>query len=418
VPDTSAERLQLTDRVARLQLSLDPRVLWPDIRRASLDAELREIVRVTREVLGGRKASLRATAAGDTPKALGVAAFISGMGPLLAHWIERGLLGAGFEQRALLARHYDHGRRRQARLEEQLAGVLDALRTHHVTPIVLKGMATAGRYFPAPGTRTIGDIDVLVRPREHDRARRALTDARYVEVRHTVRASRADWVREGEEQRVRSLELAHVGNPWTIDLHVALERHYHRGLTASLGARAFDAVPLEVAGRQAFGLAQPVLTAWLAIHSGYGLDHLQLVRLVELVLIIRKDVAAGSLSWDGLTALLDETHTTRFAYPGLALAERLAPGTVPPAVIEGGAGAASARARRVVAGLAASGTYRLGHRSLDEKLMWARGPIELLLAVSELAWPGDGTSLAAMGRLHLRRLRAVLAGQTRLRADP
>ena len=36
----SAEQLQLEDQLAPLQLSLDPRVLWPDIGRASLDAAL------------------------------------------------------------------------------------------------------------------------------------------------------------------------------------------------------------------------------------------------------------------------------------------------------------------------------------------------------------------------------------------
>ena len=54
----SAEKLQLEDQLAHLQLSLDPRVLWPDIGRASLDAALHEIARVTRDVVGGGRAGL------------------------------------------------------------------------------------------------------------------------------------------------------------------------------------------------------------------------------------------------------------------------------------------------------------------------------------------------------------------------
>ena len=83
----------------------------------------------------------------------------------------------------------------------------------------------------------------------------------------------------------------------------------------------------------AFDLAQPGLTAWLAIHAGFRMDQMQPARLVELVCVIRKDTALGTLQWPALTALLAETRTARFAYPARALVEHLVPGPLPPEVI-------------------------------------------------------------------------------------
>jgi hypothetical protein len=414
--DASTDYSKVERLAAEVQVSRDPRALWPDVSWESLGAELVEIARVSRQVLSGRMTTLGPRAAAAVPRAFGVAAFVSGMGPMLGYWIANGLLDAGPLERTLLTRHHEHGRRRHALLEERLVALLGALRAQAVVPIVLKGMDTARRYLPAPGTRTIGDIDILVRPAEHDRVRAVLRSRGLIEKKGSGQPSRSEWF-QPETRRIHSLELDHAENPWAVDLHVTLDRCYHRGVVASLGERAFDSVPWELAGHPVKALGQPTLTAWLAIHAGYGLEQLQLARLVELIFVIRKDTRGGILRWDDLAALLAETGTARFAYPALALAEHLAPGTIPAQVIDRAAEAATSRARRVVAAIAASGSYRLLRRSLDDRLMWARGPRQLLLLASEIAWPAGLTGLAAVRRLYARRIRAVVKRQVTLRAD-
>ena len=56
---------------------------------------------------------------------------------------------------------------------------------------------------------------------------------------------------------------------------------------------------------------------------------MSLLRLVELVLVIRKDCAAGLLCWDAFLAMAERTGSLGFAFPALKLCDELAPGTVP-----------------------------------------------------------------------------------------
>lgn len=64
--------------------------------------------------------------------------------------------------------------------------------------------------------------------------------------------------------------------------------------------------------------------------------------------------------------------------------------------------------RRVVDHAARAGMILFGRRTLDEKLMWARGPVQLLLNLSDLVWPADdGMTLSDRGRLYLKRLRLL-----------
>ncbi|HEX9580990.1 MAG TPA: hypothetical protein VF970_07780, partial [Gemmatimonadales bacterium] len=106
----------------------------------------------------------------------------------------------------------------------------------------------------------------------------------------------------------------------------------------------------------------------------------------------------------------------RFAYPALALAERLGNGTLERALIERGERNLPTRARRVLDSVEREGMAALSRRSLDDRLMWARGWKELLLNLSELAWPSDDGVSLGVGRLYVRRLRALARGTVDLRA--
>jgi hypothetical protein len=66
--------------------------------------------------------------------------------------------------------------------ERQIAQVLDRCRAIGVRPLVAKGWAVS-RFYPEPGVRPYGDIDLFVRPEEHAAAVRAVAD---FEPRHLI----------------------------------------------------------------------------------------------------------------------------------------------------------------------------------------------------------------------------------------
>jgi len=387
-PDSSSTALKPC--WAEYQATLDPRVLWPHVVPRHFDAAMAQIVRVTRERLLGTPERSEMLSRSYDPSTLGVAAYVAGMGPLLGYWVEERRLRVGDEPADILARHLDHGRRRFARLESALQRLLGAFAQQGVRATLLKGIHTGRAYLPDAGTRPLADIDLLVSAADFSAACVALEAAGFLERRRTMRPFRSEWVQCDDPMVEPSLELNHVNNPWAVDLHCSLDRRYSRGcavdLTAELEAHTD---PVLVAGHEAAVLAQPLLTAFLALHASYAIHQLQLIRLVELVLVIRRDCENGSLHWRALLDLLGRTRTRRFVYPAFELAERLAPGTLDPITGASLREASSARMQRVVRGIAAGETFRLSKRSLDDKLMWAGGLTELAGCWSELIWPSD-----------------------------
>jgi hypothetical protein len=393
--------------------------LWPDVVPRVFDAVMAQIVRITRERLLETAESSEVVLQPEQVMALGPAAYAAGMGPLLGYWIERELLAADPTSSAVLARHLDHGRRRFAKLLAELGSVLDAFERRGVSAILLKGIHTASAYFPDGGTRPLADIDLLVAPGDFDFAGSALEETGFLERRRTTRPFRSEWVPRNAPPQEPSLELNDVDNPWAIDLHCSLDRRYFRGCAVDLSdeigghtVRAFVAHP------EARCLAQPLLTAFLALHGSYAIHQLQLIRLVELVLIIRRDRARGDLDWNALGRLLERRGAVRFVYPALELAERLAPGTLDPIFRRSLQEAVSERMRRVVKEIHADGTYRLSQRSLEEKLMWARGPLQVVQTVSEFLWPSDERlGLRDRVAIHGRFLPALLRRRIALRSS-
>lgn len=396
----------------------DPDALWPRVSPASREEAHRRIAAVTRAVLNRAPAPPRLEADPEVPAAAWTAAaYLSGMGPLIGYWIEREELAADLSCAALFAEHLDQGRRRADKLAVRLTGLLDVLAEKEITPTLLKGSDTAYRYFPEPGTRPRADIDLLVPAHQFAAARATLEAAGYIEYRRTCYADRSEWRHAETTQALRSLEVDHADNPWSVDLHVALERWYFRGLRAGFGSPTEDHLAQWMFdGRPVRVLAQPLLTAFLALHASYGMRDFRPLRAVELVLVVRRDAGSGALRWDALGELLDRTGTARFVYPALELAERWVPGALDPDLRQQLQRAATPRMRRVVDQVEAHG-LRLAYRSLDDKLMWAQSPLEWLGNLSELVWSADDTMTAGdQLRLHLRRARMLLARRTRFRA--
>jgi hypothetical protein len=414
---TGREEADLAARLRAWQATGDPAALWPGTSAAGRHEAHRRLARAAAAVLAGEAPPCELAA--DSRVSTGewsAAAYQAGMGALIGYWIERGTLQADDACRRLFAEHLDHGRRRAQRLLAAFTAIHDALRAEGIEPAILKTLHTWS-YFPEPGTRPCADIDLLIRPAEVPAARRALREAGFHETRSTSRPWRSEW-QPAAPQDLHSLDLDHADNPWSLDLHCALERFYCRGVWARFGDAAFHyRTSHHVAGRKVAVLAQPLLAAFLAVHAGYGMDTVRLVRIVELVLVLRRDAATKALDWEALGTLLRASRTARFAWPALELAERLAPGTVEPAVLRTLARHTTARMRRVTDQVFRAGIH-LPRRSLDEKLMWAKGPRELLCNLSELVVPTGTATPLDLARQYVRRVHLWHRGQMSYRAGP
>src|SRR5207247_8762091 len=88
------------------------------------------------------------------------------------------------------------------------------------------------------------------------------------------------------------------------------------------------------------------LAASLAAHTAAPFYAITLVRLVELVLVARRDF--GGDNWPAFADVVRRTATGRFVFPALYLAEQLAPGTMDPLALEEVAAAAPRRLRKLV----------------------------------------------------------------------
>ncbi|HEX6939817.1 MAG TPA: nucleotidyltransferase family protein [Longimicrobiales bacterium] len=407
-----------------------PAYLWPEVPIAEWRASLEAIERAAAALLA-RSAAAASSGPAEAPVrvpapvrlsppggalALSVAAYSSGLGPWLGHALEAGALEAEGEAGALLRLHLEHARARAERLERELARALDRLAAAGIEATVLKGGHTAREYFPEPATRPTADLDLLVDAAAFEAAERALERAGYTLARRQPRPRQSTWVPPGAPTRLRTLALVHADDPYTLDLHASLDRDFFGVRTVRFGPLAEATTPWPALHPAARVLRPPTLLAWLAVHASQGLHNLTLLRQLELVLVIRADTAAARLRWDSLVDLLDRAGALRFAYPALALAERLAPGSVDPDALAVLAAAATPRMRRVLDGLRPSGAQRPERLSLSERFMWARGPVEHACRVLYMAWPlWIGASPGELRRIYAERaarvLRRILPGR-------
>ena len=129
------------------------------------------------------------------------------------------------------------------------------------------------------------------------------------------------------------------------------------------------------------------------------------MRLVELVLVVRRAASLGTLDWNAVESSMAERESSRFAFPMLALAERLVPGTVDADLLARLERASTARARRVTRGLTPTAPILDTHFSVSDRLMWASGVLATARRLWRMVAPVEG---AASGqRLRAYRHRAI-----------
>ena len=399
---------ELAERLARHARTQDPGDLWPGLTEAARVAAAREIERVAREVLAGAQTQTLDPASAHDAYALAIAGHTTGMGPLLARWMEDGRVAAREDVRVRLARQLAHARRRAARIERQLLPVLDAMRAHDVIPVALKGLHTGHTYFEEPGVRRMSDVDLLVGVEQRPSAESALRDAGFRVLGTPHWSHKQEWIGPGVEEGVFSVEVSDERSSWVVELHTSLDRTFHAGATARLDPLRAATVPFPFAGRMLRAQAPHALLLTLACHCSQELGSSRLLRLVEIIRVVRTETEHGRFAWSELLDALRLTGAARFTWPAFALAERLAPGTVDPRVLALGREQSTLAARHTVPRLTPAGGA-LDELGLLRQVMWTRGPVAVLHRVLRFAWPwryGDPVDVVPAWRVRLRQLRA------------
>ena len=394
----------IRQRLDAFRSSTDFNDLWPDVNEGLRHAAHRKIFAVTRCVLNDT-AEDRHLPAGDEGeiRALGIAGYASGMGPLLGYWIETGAITADPPVATLLGEHLAHGRSRADEIFRHCVRLFGALGEREVVPTLMKGVYTSRRFFPEPGVRPMADADLLIRPSQRATAEGVLNSLGFQQTSDFF--GQTTWSIRDDPSVLHSLELDHASNPWSIDLHTSIDRRFAGGFWAHLGDVPFHAVcSWNMGGCSVKAFAQPLLLVHLAVHTATNIHQLQLVRLVEMALVIRDGVESGDLQWDSALDLINELGVARFVHPSLELTERLVPGILDPSFRGRGLSIATGRVRRLIDHRMTSGMSVDGRRSVDEKMLWARGPLELLKAAAHVLWATGKTGRLGVYRRRLRLL--------------
>ena len=405
-PEAQAELARRLDRFTRTQ---DPSALWPGLTEPARVAAAREIERVTRAVLAGQSGvRLNHDRAHDV-YALSIAAHTTGMGPLLGRWIENGRIDATPATTDRIATQSRHARRRAARLEREVLPALDALLERAIVPVVLKGFHTARVYFEEPGVRRMSDVDVLVAPNQVEGAETALRSAGFRPTGPRMSPYKQDWIGAHVDERTFSVEASDERTKWVIELHASLDRTFHPGAVARLDGERAHTVPFSVCNRRLLALAPHVLLLELACHCSQELGSSRLLRLVEIVRVVRAECTSGRLDWSEMLGMLERTGAARYAFPALALAEDLAPGTIDGRVLAMGHRESTRAARHTVRRLVPAGGS-IEELGLLRQVMWMRGPVALLHRALRLIAPSSQgrPGLLPSWRVRLRQMRTGL----------
>ena len=301
-PDDATESSR---RVTAFERSGDPADLWPGLSERTRVAAAREIERITSEVLAGRPAAI-----GDAHDAyaLGVAGHTTGMGPVVGRWIEDGRVTANAAVAAVFARHLDHGRRRAVRMEREVLPALDAFIARGIPVVALKGLHTSRVYFDEPGMRRLSDVDLLVPPSRVADAETSLASVGFEANGPAHRPYKRDWIGPGVDPRFFSVEYADARTSWALELHASLDRVYNAGTAARLDSERTRTQPFVVAGRTIAALEPELLFVYLACHASQELESMRLLRVFEMVRVIRGAARPLRLGWS--------TRLTRSRGPG------------------------------------------------------------------------------------------------------
>jgi hypothetical protein len=360
---------EFRSRMASARSRGRPQWLWPEISIEHWRESRRVIVQALSEVL--TRGSSQCCLDGEA-STISLAAYTAGLGPLLGWWIGEGKVKASELASAIFDLHLAHNRSRMERMAVRATTVIRELAGLGVGATVLKGMHTAFAYFPDAATRPVSDIDLLVSEKDSRRANTLFESNGYVLKYQTP--CEHSWGAPATPLEPRSLLLVHADDPWSVDLHNSLDYLPHpAGPVAQLDlTRGSDDTTPWPCATAANTLAQPLLLLHLAAHASCGLHNLTPLRMTEMAMVIRADVEIGTLRWDKFLKCARAANASGIVFPALHFVDELAPGTVPPEVLEVCRDAAPPGVRRIVDHLTPATVQRIDRISIAEHFMWSR----------------------------------------------
>jgi hypothetical protein len=413
LPPTDEPADSFADRSARVRAwrrTRDPRTLWPRLEPDMLQPSADAIGSAVGALLRGNTATLGAPDGHDA-YAIGIAALLSGTGPLLGRWVEQGSLDVSDALARVLVQHLAHGRARAERITRGLTAPLAALVAAGVTPVVIKGFHTAHVYFAEPGLRPMADVDLVVALEEIPAAEESLRGAGFIPSPLVVPPHKRNWYPPEHDERLWSFEMFDARDGWQLDLHDGLNLGHLANLGFQLDGGVHLPTPWHVNGIPVYAAKQPMLTVILATHLSAELHARCLLRVVELLFVIRRDRELGLLDWDSLEALLDESGSRRFVYPALSLVERLVPGTIDSGLLSRARRASTALARVVTDRLTPTCPILDDRPILAERLMWITSGRQAIQAIANWLNPVPGRPWREMLTLYHSRFVRLLAGR-------
>jgi hypothetical protein len=414
-PDAPADELRRRERAwSSTRRAGD---LWPGLDAAVLQSAADIIGACVAAVLRGERASIDVSRLdGDAERrtrALGVAGLLTGVGPLLGAWAERDLVGADERVARGLARHLAHGRARIARMRSGVMPLLARLEHEGLAPGVIKGFHTAHVYFPEPGARPMTDVDIVVVPGSLPRAESILRELGFTPGERVLRGHAHEWMPPLADGAVWSHELWHARSKWHVEPHDGLNFDgVIKNTDVPQTARLSDTLTID---GTTLRVADPAeLVALLSTHGSTELYSSRLLRLAELVLVIRRAHTLGTLDWSGVEEHLARRGTLRFAYPSLTLVERLAPGTVNERLLARVHGATTSRIRAVTARFTPTAPILDQPFSLGERLLWSSGVRGTLRRLWRMVAPLEGAPAGTRLRTYGHRAARLLSMTARV----
>lgn len=174
-------------------------------------------------------------------------------------------------------------------MKAELEAILIVLARNNIDCIILKGLPFAERIYGALGTRSNGDIDLLVQEKDLELAFRVLEDQGY---KHCV---------ETTPQQIESFKFNqhlvftknHPSGIFVVEVHFMLTDHYGQYIiTSDLWSRA---IPVAIDNAVAYQLSPIDLLIQICLHSvEHGFDVLRSVLDVAKVI----EVEGHLIDWD------------------------------------------------------------------------------------------------------------------------
>ncbi|HTO10082.1 MAG TPA: nucleotidyltransferase family protein [Candidatus Binatia bacterium] len=299
-------------------------------------------------------------------------------------------------------------RARHLVMTRALAAVLARLEADAIPALPLKGPALAETVYPDPALRPCGDLDILVRREDRQRA-----DAALLAGGHRRVADAHTWEFDIEYD---GATLYAGPDGVHVDLHWALVTEPRYAWSGEAETAVWQrAAPLTLAGRRTLGLAREDLVLYLATHLAVHHALAGLRRHWDVALVL----ASGPLDWDALRARAGHWRARRALYFVLRGVEEAFGPLVPSAALAALAprGPRAALLDALLRDAGAERRVRLEH--LVTLLLVDRGR-DACRALHEALLPpaawlraryGGGTaSRPALYWAHARRLGGVLAG--------